>query len=199
VSLAVFAGLVLVLPAASVDRRIQRTALALGLAAALAGSTAFTLATTTRALAGGDPTAGPVAATGGPRPVGDFGVATNAGLIEYLVRNQGTATWIVAAQGSGNAAAIQLAAGAPVLTMGGFSGTDPAPTEAQLRALIATGELRYVLVGGQGGPGGPGGLSTRALDAWVRGACAAIPQIGSGTLTSGGGTGAILYDCAGAG
>ena len=195
--LAVLAGLVLLVPPVVVDRRVQRAALALALAAALAGSTAFTMATATRALAGGDPTAGPVAALGGARPVGDFGTATNTAMIDYLVANRGDATWIVAAQGSGNAAAIQLAAGAPVLTMGGFSGTDAAPTASQLRSLIASGQLRFVLVGsvgGPGGPGGPGGTGVRELSTWVSSACTAVTLPGSAG-TSGGGA---LYDCAGA-
>jgi hypothetical protein len=198
VVLAVVAGFVLTLPPLALDRRVQRTALGLGLAAALAGSAAFTLATTTRALAGGDPTAGPVEASGGGRPVGDFGTATNASMIDYLVANRGSATWIVAAQGSGHAAAIQLAAGAPVLTMGGFSGTDAAPTATQLRSLIASGELRFVLVGsvgGPGGPGGPGGSRVRELSAWVSSACSAVKI---GATASGGAAGATLYDCAGA-
>ena len=198
VALAVVAGLVLVLPAAAVERRIQRAALGLGLAAALAGSTAFTFATTTRALAGGDPTAGPSEATGGARPVGDFGTSTNAAMIDYVVTNRGSATWIVAAQGSGNAAAIQLAAGAPVLTMGGFSGTDAAPSMSQLQSLVNSGQLRYVLVGnagGPGGPGGPGGSGVRELMAWVSSACTAVTL---GSPATGGSTTSTLYDCAGA-
>jgi len=207
IALAAFAGLVLILPAAAVDRRIQRSALALGLAAALAGSTAFSLATASRALAGGDPTAGPAGSSGLRGPVGDFGTATDASLVRYLVQHQGSATWIVAAQGSGNAAAIQLAAGAPVLTIGGFSGTDPAPTEAQLRTLVASGRLRYVLVGGQGGqggpgglggPGGPGGQSIQGLTSWVTGACVVVTDATFGANTSGGGSGATLYDCSSA-
>ena len=196
VALAVFAGLVLVLPASHVDRRIQRLALTLGLVAALAGSSAFTAATTTRALAGGDPTAGPAGSSGSAGPVGDFGTSTNTALIDYLLANRGASTWIVAAQGSGSAAAIQLRAGAPVLTMGGFSGTDAAPTEVQLRWLVASGQLRFVLVGGQGGPGGPGGSGARTLSSWVASACSPVAGSASGSLTTGGGSGATLYDCA---
>ena len=203
VAAAVFAGLVLVLPAATVDRRVQRMALALGLVAALAGSTAFTIATTTRALAGGDPVAGPLASSGGPRLVGDFGTTTDTALIDYLVANRGSATWVVAAQGSGNAASIQLAAGAPVLTMGGFSGTDAVPTMPELQALIASSELRFVLVGGvggpggQGGPGGPGGSGTRKIATWVSSACTAV-SVGTTASGTSGGPAAALYDCAGA-
>ena len=61
VAAAVAAGLVLVLPAAAVDRRVQRAALGLGVVAILAGPAAFSAATMSRALAGGDPSAGPAA------------------------------------------------------------------------------------------------------------------------------------------
>jgi 4-amino-4-deoxy-L-arabinose transferase-like glycosyltransferase len=188
-AVAVSAGLVLVLPAAAVDRRLGRAALVLGIVAVLAGPAAFSVATATRALAGGDPSAGPASAAGGIG-AGPGGGSADAALVEYLLENRGGATWIVAAQGSGTAAGIQLAAGEPVLTMGGFSGTDAVPTETELRSLVADGEVRFVLVGGQGaGPGGlgPSGSST----SWVTQACTAVDL---GPSVS-----AALYDCAVAG
>ncbi len=193
VALAVAAGLVLVLPAAAVDGRLQRLALGLGLVAVLAGPAAYSAATMTRGLAGGDPSAGPAsAATGVPGGGGGAGPGreVDAGLVDYLLANQGAATWIVAAQGSGTAASIQLLAGEPVLTMGGFSGTDAAPTLAQLRTLVGSGALRYVLVGGQGGPG-PRGLTNSRVTSWVGQACTIVDV--------GGAASGSLYDCAGAG
>ena len=197
VAVAVAAGLVLVLPAAAVDRRVQRVALGLGVLAVLAGPAAFSAATMSRALAGGDPSAGP--ATAGNAGVGGgsgfaAGPAGPGGdvdgvLVSFLLANRGDATWIVAAQGSGTAAGIQLAAGEPVLTMGGFSGSDAAPTADELRGLVASGELRFVLVGGQGsGPGrAPGSVSATS---WVTEACVAVDL---GSVSSG-----TLYDCAAA-
>ena len=35
--------------------------------------------------------------------------------------------------------------------MGGFNGSDNAPTVAQLQRMVAKGELKYVLLGGRGG------------------------------------------------
>jgi hypothetical protein len=78
------------------------------------------------------------------------------------------------------------------MAMGGFSGSDPAPSLAQLQALVASGELRYVLIGG-GGPGGPGGGgragSTSEINAWVTSV---------GTAVDFGGSGGTLYDLSGA-
>jgi len=183
---ALAAGLVLILPAAAIDRRLQRAALIAGLVAVLAGPAAFSAATATRALAGGDPSAGPSSeGTGGFAPAG-FGSEANASVVAYLVEHRGEETWIVAAQGSGTAAGIQLATGAPVLTMGGFSGADEAPTADELRALVASGKLRFVLAGGRGpGPGGDAGSG--GATSWVADACAVVDL--------GAASGAILYDC----
>jgi len=194
VAVAVAAGLVVLLPAAAVDRRLQRGALVLGIVAVLAGPAAFSAATTTRALAGGDPSAGPSSAGIGGF-VGGFRGEADATLVDYLVANHDEAIWIVAAQGSGTAAGIQLAAGEPVLTMGGFSGTDEAPTADELRTLVDSGQLRFVLAGGQGpgpgaGIGGGAGFGGGAA-AWVADACTVVDL---GTTSSG-----TLYDCAGAG
>jgi hypothetical protein len=90
----------------------------------------------------------------------------NTGLVNYLKAHKGSAKYLVAVNGSGQSAPIILATGQPVVTMGGFNGSDPAPTLAQLQHLVSSGQLHYVLLGA-GGPGGgpfgaggfrPGGL-----------------------------------------
>ena len=165
-ALASAAALVLAIPAGLLSARVPRVALALAAVAVLAGPLAYAADTMATAYSGGDPSAGPQSAgsiggpgSNGPGVLGGLGggsAATNQALVDYLVANQGSARWIVAASGSQDAAGIQLAAGLPVLTMGGFTGSDPAPTTAELQALVASGQVRYVLLGG--GPGGPGGL-----------------------------------------
>ena len=130
---------------------------------------------------------------GGPSGAGIGGSAVDATLTTYLAAHAGAARWIVAVSGSGTAAGIQLATGLPVMAMGGFNGSDAAPTLEQLRAYVASGELRYVLLdsgGGGGGGGAPGSASTSGRDAWVTSTC---------TVVDTGSTGGTLYDCAGAG
>jgi hypothetical protein len=46
------------------------------------------------------------------------------------------------------AAPYILATGKPVIAMGGFIGSDPAPTLAGFKQLVAGGQVHYVLVGG---------------------------------------------------
>jgi hypothetical protein len=184
-------------------------ALAVAAVAVLAGPLAYATDTMASAYSGGDPSAGPqsAASIGGPGGNGPGGngpgglgaaASTDQTLVDYLVANQGSARWIVAASGSQVAAGIQLAAGLPVLTMGGFTGSDPAPTISELKALVASGQVRYVLLGvgpsggpggfpGFRGPGGPGGTADRT--AWVGANCVAVSAAGLG---SGG-----LYDCSG--
>jgi 4-amino-4-deoxy-L-arabinose transferase-like glycosyltransferase len=126
-------------------------------------------------------------------PTGQAGAGDGGGgqadpaLIAYLLANRHEATWIVATTSANAAGSIQLASGEPVMAMGGFSGSDPAPTLAQFKALVASGQLRYVLVngGGFGGPGGGRGGSTSEIDAWVTSV---------GTAVDYGGSGGTLYD-----
>jgi hypothetical protein len=55
-------------------------------------------------------------------------------------------------------ASLQLSSGVPVMAMGGFMGSDPAPTLAEFQADVASGQVRYYVEGGgPGGFGGPGG------------------------------------------
>ncbi|PRY17890.1 ArnT family glycosyltransferase [Kineococcus rhizosphaerae] len=51
--------------------------------------------------------------------------------------------WVAATTGSNNAAGYQLATQEPVMAVGGFNGTDPAPTLAQFQQYVADGEIHY--------------------------------------------------------
>ena len=62
---------------------------------------------------------------------------------------------------SNNAAGYQLASGEPVMAIGGFNGTDPAPTLAQFEKYVAEGKIHYYIAGG-GGFGGGGGSAARS-------------------------------------
>jgi hypothetical protein len=130
---------------------------------------------------------------GGAGPVPGADVSRN-GLATWLLDHHTTQDWIAAATGAMDAASLQLAAGQPVLSMGGFIGSDPSPTAAQLQQLVATGRLRYVLM--DRGPGFGaflGGAASRERDAWVRDACVTVTDP---TLGASNGQRATLYDCA---
>jgi hypothetical protein len=107
------------------------------------------------------------------------GGQVDSALVDYLVANRGNATWIVAVNGANEAGSIELASGLPVMAMGGFSGSDPAPTLAQLQAYAASGQLRYILIGD--GRGGPGGASSN-ISSWVTANGTVVGAVGNGTL-----------------
>ena len=78
-------------------------------------------------------------------------------------------------QGSSAAAAVILETGGiPVMAMGGFTGSDPAPTVAQLEQYVKQGKLHYVMTGGRGGLGGGGG-TVASVTSWVKHSCTVVP------------------------
>ncbi len=123
---------------------------------------------------------------------GAAGGTSDSALASYLEANKGGATWIVAMSSAMQAGSLELSTGDPVMAMGGFSGTDPAPSLAQVQAYVASGQLRYVLVdtAGGGAGGGPGGNSSTAsaVTAWVTSV---------GKVVDYGGSSGTLYDLSG--
>ncbi|MDT4937780.1 MAG: hypothetical protein QOG80_1451, partial [Pseudonocardiales bacterium] len=76
-----------------------------------------------------------------------------------------TTTWAAATIGSQSAAPLELASGKAIIAIGGFSGSDPAPTLIQFEKLVAEGSVRYFIGGGSGG--GPGGQGSSDISSWV--------------------------------
>jgi len=209
-----------------------------GLIAVLAGPAAYAVTPLSRTIAGSNPVAGPTA--GGPaggvagrlagfggglagglagfgggagRSGGGLGGSASQQMIAYLEAHRDGATWLVAVQGSSAAASIILeTGGTPVMAMGGFRGTDPAPTLAQIEQYVKQGKLHYVLAGGSGGFGGggfgggsfgggggtAGGGGVGSVTSWVEQNCTAVPasaySTSANTGTAVGGPGG-LYHC----
>jgi 4-amino-4-deoxy-L-arabinose transferase-like glycosyltransferase len=163
-------------------------------ASVLAGPAAYsltTVGTTTTAIATAGPTttgsggptgpgggAGAAGGTGGvpaghttgaPAGGGGAGGSTvSQALVRYLEQHQGSATYLVAVNGSQAAAPFILDSGKAVIAMGGFGGSDPAPTLSEFEHLVATGKVHYVYVsGGTGGNGGTRGSGTRTTGTGV--------------------------------
>ncbi|MGH3070552.1 MAG: glycosyl transferase, partial [Streptosporangiaceae bacterium] len=79
--------------------------------------------------------------------------------------------WAAATISSTSAASLELGSnGVPVMAIGGFSGSDPAPTLAQFEKLVSSREVHYFVASGTGGSGGPGGGSGSGsqITAWVK-------------------------------
>jgi hypothetical protein len=92
---------------------------------------------------------------------------------KLLEANAGRFKWVAATVNSNNASGYQLASEDPVMAIGGFNGTDPAPTLAQFKADVAAGEIHYFIAsggfGGGAGFGGGGASQTTAsqITSWV--------------------------------
>ena len=113
---------------------------------------------------------------GAVRIGGGLGGPVSKQLIAYLEARRDGATWLVAVQGSSAAAAVILqTGGVPVMAMGGFTGSDPAPTVAQLEHYVQQGKLHYVMTGGRDGFGGGGGGTVASVTSWVEHSCTAVP------------------------
>jgi hypothetical protein len=63
---------------------------------------------------------------------------------------------------------VQLASGDPVMSIGGFNGTDPTPTLAQFEQYVQKGDIHYYIGGGGFGFGGGGANGTGSeISSWV--------------------------------
>ena len=60
---------------------------------------------------------------------------------------------MAATVGAQSAAGYQLATDDPVMSLGGFNGSDPYPTLAEFKALVAAGKVHYFIAGGTSGSG----------------------------------------------
>jgi hypothetical protein len=78
-----------------------------------------------------------------------------------------------------------------VIGMGGFSGSDNAPSVDQLRSWVAEGKLKFVLGGGdQMGGRGPGGRGDNGRQEWITAHCSTVDP-----SAYGGGSGLELLEC----
>ena len=82
------------------------------------------------------------------------GSTPGTAITKLLKTDASSYTWVAAAIGSQNASGYQLATGDPVMSIGGFNGTDPAPTLAQFEQYVSSGKIHYFIGGSTGMPGG---------------------------------------------
>lgn len=121
----------------------------------------------------------PGASTGGATRAAPTGGAANLlggstevsnELVAVLSADAGDATWLAATVGSNSAASYQLATGDPVMAIGGYNGTDPAPTLAQFRSEVAAGAIHWFIAGSSSGSGSTTTSDSTTADqitAWV--------------------------------
>jgi 4-amino-4-deoxy-L-arabinose transferase-like glycosyltransferase len=169
-ALVLFCGLVGVLllgAGGTADRGVARMGAALLLVGALLGPATWSLATAALPHTGSDVRAGPDAGT---PSLAD----TPPALLRVLRSDTDDWTWTAATVGR-RAADLQLAAGAPVMPIGGFFGRDPAPTLAQFEAQVRRHHVHWYV------PGLHGSGPALRIDRWVRRHASAV-HVGSMTI-----------------
>ena len=144
----------------------------------------------TNGLPGGGSFGGP-AANGGP----GLGSGLDSGALAYLQENRAGAKYLLAVFGTMTAAPMINATGENILPIGGFDGSDPAPSFAQFKALVAAGDIRFVMTGGgnmnrglgSGSATSVGQSNTSQIQSWVLANCAIADYSGNSNST--------LYRC----
>jgi 4-amino-4-deoxy-L-arabinose transferase-like glycosyltransferase len=142
------AAAVLLVVVARLPHRVAGAVAGLALTACLIAPTAYAIETAAAAHTGAIPSVGPAGGFGGFAGMGGGLLASpepSAGLSALLAADADQFRWTAAVVGSNNAAGYQLGSGAPVMAVGGFNGTDPAPTLAQFQRLVADGDVHYFI------------------------------------------------------
>ncbi|HEV8065539.1 MAG TPA: glycosyltransferase family 39 protein [Acidimicrobiales bacterium] len=130
------------------------------------------------------PTSGSLPATGslptGGVPGRRLGAGAGGGLLDasqpgkalVSLLKSGAAhyTWVAAVVGANSAAGYQLGTDEPVMAIGGFNGTDPAPSLATFEGYVRAGKIHYFIGGGGAAGNGPQASSTSdaaQITGWV--------------------------------
>jgi 4-amino-4-deoxy-L-arabinose transferase-like glycosyltransferase len=180
---------VLLLVIGRLPGRVATTVGVLAAAVCLAGPAVYAVATAATPHTGAIPSVGPARDPGqfggppgrhlggppggrGGGPGGLLGSPTpGATLTALMAADADEYRWTAAVVGSNNAAGYQLAAGAPVMAVGGFNGTDPAPTLAQFQRYVDEGDIHYFvrsrMMSAFGGHTATGSRAAAEIAEWV--------------------------------
>ncbi|MEI1421037.1 glycosyltransferase family 39 protein [Bacillus cabrialesii] len=96
------------------------------------------------------PETGPQLASMSGKGMGMSDAAVNEKLIKYLEENNSGAEYLFATTDSNTAAPYIIKTKKAVMTIGGFSGSDPAITLTQFKKLVKEGKVKYFLASGMG-------------------------------------------------
>ncbi|BBX82289.1 ArnT family glycosyltransferase [Mycolicibacterium aubagnense] len=124
-------------------KRIATLALALAMFGAVGGSVAYSLATFGQPHLGGGPSVGP--ADKDDKGQGGWGQRDDNPQLNALLKAT-TTKWSAAIDRSSPAAGLELDTRTPVIAIGGFGGSDPAPTLQQFQSYVAGHEVAYYIV-----------------------------------------------------
>ncbi len=111
---------------------------------------------------------------GGLGGAGMGSVSPSRQVLALLEKDANKYTWVAATMGATSAAPYQLATQHSVMPIGGFSGSDPAPTLAAFERDVAQHKIHWFIsgggpggFGGAGGQGAPGAQGGTSIASWV--------------------------------
>jgi len=87
--------------------------------------------------------------------------------VATLIADSDQYTWVAATVGSNEASGYQLATQKPVMSIGGFNGSDPSPTLQQFQRDVADGRIHYFIAGGGLGRQNGGSNEAQEIATWV--------------------------------
>jgi 4-amino-4-deoxy-L-arabinose transferase-like glycosyltransferase len=185
VAVAGIGAAVLILVSGRLPRAVAGVAAALAVTACLAGPGAYAVATAAGPHSGAIPSVGPGRGFGGGFGAGGGGPfdtpTPKPALTALLSANADDYTWVAATVGSTNAAGYQLATGAPVMAVGGFNGTDPAPTLQEFQKLVSDKKIHYFIhavMMGNWRSESSGSREAADIASWVQSHFTAVPVAG---------------------
>ncbi|MBT1172152.1 glycosyltransferase family 39 protein [Bifidobacterium sp. MA2] len=96
------------------------------------------------------------------------GGTASSEVVSLLQKDADQYRWAAATTGSQNAASYQLASEEAVMAIGGFNGSDPAPTLEQFKSYVKQGLIHYYISGGGMGGNQLGGSDAASeIASWV--------------------------------
>ncbi|MEU0494681.1 glycosyltransferase family 39 protein [Mycobacterium sp. NPDC006124] len=155
----------LVTAGAPTRRRLAAGALAVGMLGAVFGTAAYSFATVGQPHEGGMPLVGPATPDGGH---GGWGQEVDDARLDAMLEATHT-DFSAAINRSSAAAALELSTNTAVMAIGGFGGSDPAPTLGEFEQDVANHRIGYYITPKDDHrPGGFGGRSAHAdIATWV--------------------------------
>ena len=168
--------------------KLRKGLAALALAGLLTAPVIWSGTTIFYKMSGTFPAAGLSLMSGSGMGMGNLGgivsgdTSTTSKLVAYLKVNRSTEKYLVAVPSSMSYATdIIINYGEPVMTLGGFSGSDRILTLDEFKQLVKKGEIRYAIASGGGGQGG-----NSEIMSWIQANGKAISESEwKGTSTSG--------------
>jgi hypothetical protein len=148
------------------SRRFPAAAISMGLVAALAGPAAYAIATIGQPHQGGGPTVGPADASR-QSSLRRFDQSVDNPDLDAMLKAANT-EWSAAINRSSSAASLELSTHTAVMAIGGFSGSDPAPTLSEFQDDVTQHKVAYYITTNNRGRGpGWGNRGHADIEKWV--------------------------------